>query len=82
LKAIKAKDVDKGKSHSQADIYFDGGRLDTSVFKLDDLAVGDKLQGPAILVDGTQTLVVPPGSSALVIETHVVINIGDESSQQ
>lgn len=82
LKEIKAKAVDKSKAHSQADIYFDGGRLDTSIFKLGDLAVGDKLQGPAILVDGTQTLVVPPGSSALVIETHVVINIGDESSQQ
>jgi len=81
LKDIGVKDVDKDKLHSRADIFFDGGRLDTSIFKLDDLAVGDKLLGPAILVDGTQTLVVPPGSSALVIETHVVINIGDEASQ-
>ena len=46
---------------------------------MEDLQVGDKLTGPAILADGTQTIVVTPNASALVIKSHVVINIGEDS---
>ena len=49
----------------------------TPIHKLEALSIGDRIRGPAILADGTQTIVVTPGSSALIIETHVVINIGE-----
>lgn len=79
LKEIKPQDVKSGdKEYKRSKVYFDGGRQDTPIFKLEDLDVGDKLPGPAILCDGTQTIVVPPGSSALIIETHVVINAGEK----
>ena len=79
LKEIKPKDVKSGnKEYKRSNIYFDGGRQDTPVYKLEDLSVGDRIKGPAILADGTQTIVVTPGASALVIETHVVINIGEK----
>lgn len=78
LKIVKPTVVGESSGHSQANVFFEGGRLQTTIFKLDDLAIGDKIEGPAILVDGTQTLVVPPGASALAIQTHVVINIGEE----
>ena len=79
LKEIKPKDVKFGdKEYKRATVYFEGGRKDTPIYKLEDVEVGDKIQGPAILADGTQTIVVTPGASALIIETHVVINIGDE----
>lgn len=78
LKDINPKDVTDGKEYARSKVFFEGGRLDTAIYKLDDLPVGDRIKGPAILVDGTQTIVLPPGSTALVIETHVVINIGDE----
>jgi len=81
LNEITPKDVVDGKEHSRSSIFFEGGRLDTAIFKLDELAVGDRIKGPAILVDGTQTIVLPPVSTALVIETHVIINIGDEKSR-
>ena len=82
LKEIKPKDLEKAKQHGTSQVYFEGGRQETPIYKLEDLDVGDKLQGPAILADGTQTIVVTPGSSALIIETHLVINIGKDDAQQ
>lgn len=82
LKEVKAKDVAKGeKTYSTSQVYFEGGRQETSIYKLEDLEVGDRVQGPAIIADGTQTIVVTPGSSALIINTHVVINIGESDNE-
>ncbi|KAK3669905.1 hypothetical protein LTR78_010216 [Recurvomyces mirabilis] len=81
LKEVKVRDVKgEGKVYGKRKVYFEGGRQDTSIYKLEDLSVGDRIQGPAIIADGTQTIVVTPGASALLIDTHVVINIGDEAS--
>ena len=81
LKAIIPKDLKDGKNYGVSEVYFEGGRQDTPIYKLEDLDVGDRVSGPAILADGTQTIVVTPGASALVIETHVVINIGKSEGQ-
>lgn len=82
LKEITPKDIGKeDKVHGKQSVYFEGGRQDTSVYKLEDLEVGDRVKGPAIIADGTQTIVVTPEASALVINTHVVINIGETNSQ-
>lgn len=81
LKEIKPKDVGEGKRYGASQVYFEGGRQKTPIYKLENLDIGDRVQGPAILADGTQTIVVTPGASALVIETHVVINIGKEEGQ-
>lgn len=37
------------------------------------LGVGHVVGGPAVLADGTQTIVVPPTAEALVTEMHVVL---------
>ncbi|KAF2436136.1 hypothetical protein EJ08DRAFT_729338 [Tothia fuscella] len=82
LREIKPKDVGKGeKQYATKQIYFEGGRQNTPVYKLEDLLVGDRIQGPAILADGTQTIVITPGAAGLVIDTHVIINIGDSEMQ-
>lgn len=81
LKDIKPKDLGEGKRYGVSKVYFEGGRIETPIYKLEDLDVGDRLQGPAILADGTQTIVVTPGATALVIETHVVIDIGKAEGQ-
>lgn len=80
LKEIKPKEVGEQKKHGKSQVYFEDGRRDTPIYKLEDLDVGDQLKGPAILADGTQTIVITPEASALIIETHVVINIGDENN--
>ncbi|EXJ60174.1 5-oxoprolinase (ATP-hydrolysing) [Cladophialophora yegresii CBS 114405] len=82
LKEIKPQDVAPEKAHSTAKVYFEGGRQDTRIYKLEDLEVGSRVAGPAIIADGTQTIVVTPGASALVIETHVMINIGEEGTSK
>ena len=81
LREISPKDLGEGKRYGMSKVYFEGGRQETPIYKLEDLDVGDRMQGPAVLADGTQTLVVTPGATALVIKTHVVINIGKGESQ-
>ena len=79
LKMIKPIAIKAKKRYATSSVYFEGGREDTPVYKLEDLEVGDQIQGPAILADGTQTIVITPESSALIIETHVVVDIGKEN---
>ncbi|KAF9641589.1 putative 5-oxoprolinase protein [Lasiodiplodia theobromae] len=83
LQVIKPKGLSKGeKQYGTSSVYFEGGRQETPIYKLEDLATGDRIPGPAIIADGTQTIVVTPDASALLIDTHVVINIGETSSQE
>lgn len=81
LKEIQPRDLGHDKQYGQSEVYFEGGRQNTPIYKLEDLAVGDRIKGPAMLADGTQTIVITPGAFALVIETHVVINIGEEQKK-
>ena len=83
LKEIKPKDVDgKSKAFDMREVYFEGGRRSTPILKLESVNAGERLRGPAILADGTQTIVIPPQASALMIDTHIVINIGESESHQ
>jgi 5-oxoprolinase (ATP-hydrolysing) len=82
LKELKPKDVDPSKKEFTKSIYFEGGRRETPVFRLEKLEVGDKVKGPAMLADGTQTIVVTPGATALILYTHVVINIGEAEGER
>ena len=82
LKDLKPQDISKDKSHSAAEVYFESGRQATSIYKLESLDIGDRVPGPSIIADGTQTIVIPPGASATIIQTHVVINIGEEGTKK
>lgn len=81
LKEIKINNVGKEKRYGNSQVYFEGGRQDTPIYKIESLNVGDRIPGPAILADGTQTIIITPGATALTIETHVVINIGTGEGQ-
>ncbi|KAJ5088134.1 hypothetical protein N7456_011750 [Penicillium angulare] len=61
-------------------VYFEGGQRETPIYRLGDLKINDQINGPGIIVDDTQTIVLTPGSSALLTKTHVVINIGKSDS--
>ncbi|OAX82643.1 hypothetical protein ACJ72_03005 [Emergomyces africanus] len=76
LDEAKPQDIGKEKEFGASQVYFEGGRRRTPIYKLEALNVNDRIHGPAILADGTQTLVITPGATALIIDTHVVINIG------
>lgn len=68
------------KRDGQTSVYFgDGmGRVDnTPVYQLGNLDVGDVVQGPAMLIDDTQTIVVVPKSEAVVTSRHLYITLHD-----
>ncbi len=81
MKKFEPTDVDESKKHRIADVYFEGGRQKTPIYKLEDLEVGARICGPAILADGTQTIVITPEATAIIIKTHVVINLGTGDHQ-
>ncbi|KAI1113054.1 hydantoinase B/oxoprolinase [Nemania sp. NC0429] len=86
LKEVKRQSIGDKKAHGKSQVYFEGGRRETPIYKLEDLAVGDEVDGPAILADGTQTIVVTPHAKALILQTHVIISLesgrGKDESQK
>ena len=76
LKEIKSRDVQPAKEYKRSEVCFNKQRQDTPIYKLEDLEVGDRIRGPAILADGTQSIVITPNTTGLIIKTHVVLNVG------
>lgn len=59
-------------------VYFEQpvGRVEnTPVYLLDNLDVGDQVEGPAMIIDNTQTIVIIPGASALVTSRGLYIHV-------
>lgn len=81
LKSLERKEVSTKKKHSSAEVYFEVGRLETPIYKLGDIEVGDVVKGPAMLADGTQTIVVTPEAEAVILETHVVVHLEDRKAK-
>lgn len=78
LKEIRPISIDKSKKHSTKQVYFEGGWKQTPIFELPNLKIGDEVQGPAVIADGTQTIIIAPEASALILEAHVIINLGEK----
>ncbi|KAG6849422.1 hypothetical protein H0H93_008570 [Arthromyces matolae] len=74
---LSVNPVDKSKADSTYSVYFEHvGRVnDTPVFLLDGLSVGDSLEGPAMIIDQTQTIVLVPGARALLTSKHLYITL-------
>lgn len=49
-----------------ASVFFRGGRRDTPIFRLEQLARGHTLHGPALLIDSTATVLIEPGFRAVL----------------
>ncbi|KAJ5777359.1 hypothetical protein N7520_000605 [Penicillium odoratum] len=57
-------------------VYFEQvGWLDIGLYSLKDLKVGTCTNGPAMVIDKTQTIIVDPESTAMILPEHVVIEI-------
>ncbi|KAI0020597.1 Hydantoinase B/oxoprolinase-domain-containing protein [Xylariomycetidae sp. FL0641] len=62
------------EKHSRT--YFaEAGWLDTPIYQLSSLRRGDCVQGPGVLIDQTQTILVTPRSTATVLTDHVVLRV-------
>ncbi|KAL2435301.1 5-oxoprolinase [Exophiala dermatitidis] len=57
-------------------VYFDSlGHVDTPVFQLNDLEKSVQINGPAIILDATQTIIVAPEVQAKVLQTCIVLDL-------
>ncbi|OJA17852.1 hypothetical protein AZE42_08896 [Rhizopogon vesiculosus] len=77
---LEKKPVAHERADSTYSVYFDKvGRVgDTPVFLLDNLAVGDEVTGPAMIIDDTQTVVVVPGARAVLTSKHLYITLAED----
>ena len=73
---------------SQTRCYFESGWHDTPIFLLDQLGAGQRLDGPAILMQDTSTILIEPGCFAeitefgdvvITVETKTQLEIGTQS---
>jgi len=67
----------EAKLETRYSVYFDKvGRVDdTPMFLLDNLDVGDVVEGPAMIIDNTQTIVIVPGAKAVLTTKHLFITL-------
>ncbi|KAH7322460.1 putative 5-oxoprolinase [Stachybotrys elegans] len=63
---------------SMTKVYYENqGWTETGLYYLDQLPIGCRIQGPAMVVDKTQTVVVDPSSAATILPEHVILEILD-----
>ncbi|CDO93383.1 unnamed protein product [Kluyveromyces dobzhanskii CBS 2104] len=62
-------------------VMFDDGWVETPVFKLNELEIGTTVNGPAIIADGTQTNLLTPNSSAVILKSHIFIKLLNKKKQ-
>lgn len=59
--------------------YFEGiGWLNSSVYQLPELSIGTTIEGPAIIIDNTQTVIVDPKTKAIILKEHIFLIIEGE----
>jgi len=78
VSTLTTRPVDRiSTADSTHSVYFDKvGRVnDTPVFLLDKLDIGDEVEGPALIIDNTQTIVLVPGSKAVLTRQHLFIEL-------
>ena len=79
LEELQTRQVRRDSAAMRYSVYFDKvGRIDdTPVFELGVLAGGDAVDGPAVVIDDTQTIVIVPGARAVIASRHLVITLGE-----
>lgn len=58
---------------SRQRVYIDGKWSDVGVYHLENIPKGSMIEGPAMVIDQTQTILVEPNFHAYVISNHVVL---------
>lgn len=59
-------------------VWFEDGAHTTKIYRLQNLAKGTVIAGPALIIDATQTILVDGQSQASILDEHVVIDLFDQ----
>lgn len=78
--AISATSVGEAKVKDRVNVYFEGGWAEAPLYFLTSLSTGDLIQGPAIILDNTQTIVVSPEAKATILDRHVVLELEERKT--
>ncbi|KAG9295775.1 hypothetical protein G9A89_009003 [Geosiphon pyriformis] len=76
-KKITSHLVEESQSNGTHSVYFTDGRVQTPIYLLENLKIGDKVPGPSMIIDANSTILVTPKSNALITRSHVIITAGD-----
>jgi 5-oxoprolinase (ATP-hydrolysing) len=61
-------------------VFFKGGWVNAPLFLLRDRTPGDIIMGPAMIYDQTQMIVVQPGATARILQSHIVIDLTSDAT--
>jgi 5-oxoprolinase (ATP-hydrolysing) len=75
LQTLQKNEKKTTKETKCKEVYFEGGWKATPTHLLGSLTPGTTVEGPALIIDNTQTILVAPSSAATVLERHVVIDL-------
>ena len=82
LSAVTAFDVTKGTEDGTSAVYFAlTGWAETPIYRLERLKPGCIIQGPATIIDNTQTIIVEPAVKATVLSRHVILDLQPTKSR-
>ncbi|KAF5590553.1 uncharacterized protein FSUBG_10769 [Fusarium subglutinans] len=70
--------ISNGKILNSVRVYFQKGWSDAPLYLLNSLDKGCVVQGPAIILDDLQTIIVSPEAKAIILERHVVQELESE----
>ncbi|KAE8146980.1 Hydantoinase B/oxoprolinase-domain-containing protein [Aspergillus avenaceus] len=73
--------ISKDQSEHTTKVYFQNlGKHATPIFLLSQLSPGNTINGPAIIIDETQTLVITPDANAKIMPSHVIIQVQEATA--
>ncbi|KAL4862332.1 hypothetical protein BDV12DRAFT_190493 [Aspergillus spectabilis] len=83
LATMSTTSIGQDKQDDSSEVYFAGtGSVATPVFFLDNLQPGDLIDGPAMIIDKTQTVVVEPNATATILSHHVILKVRASKKQE
>jgi 5-oxoprolinase (ATP-hydrolysing) len=75
LQTLEKSEVVHDAKTKFRNVYFDGGWQSVPCLFLGDLAPGSVVEGPALIIDSTQTILVSPCAKATILARHMVIDL-------
>lgn len=72
----EVKDARVATANATTRMFFKSlGQVDAPLFHLNQLALGDTVRGPAVVIDKTQTIVISPGATATALSSMLVVDL-------
>ncbi|TVY28684.1 Uncharacterized protein LHYA1_G002437 [Lachnellula hyalina] len=67
---------------TNAPVYFESAWHQTPIHDLSTLSPGLRIPGPALIIDSSQTLVVPPEATASILSSMVILDISSSAKKE